>query len=408
MIDMTAIYVHIPFCKRRCTYCDFITYANLDAMLPEYLEALQDEILSASFDVAPAKTVYIGGGTPSLMNQKQIAGILDCIKRRFGISEDAEITIEANPGTVQVDFYKQILDLGINRLSLGVQSFDDRDLKVLGRIHTRDEALASFEQARKSGFDNISLDFIFGLPEQTLAGWRKNLAQVEKLVPEHLSIYSLILGPGTLLNRWVDRGLVALPDDDLVADMFEETLAFLSRLGYVYYEISSWALGESKESKHNKVYWRGDEYLGFGAGAVGRVGDSRWRNTTNVKEYILKLRQVARSNKVESASNLLSNGDFVHKSGPDLGSAVAEVENLSVQEQMREMMMLGLRMTGEGLSEPAFYDRFRNLPEAIFGAEIEDLLSKGLVTWHQFEDGRHLVMTPKAYLLGNLVFRAFV
>lgn len=408
MIDMTAVYVHIPFCKRRCTYCDFITYANLDAMLPEYLEALQDEILLASFDVAEAKTIYIGGGTPSLMNKKQIAGILDCIRQRFGISEDAEITIEANPGTVHADFYKHIRDLGINRLSLGVQSFDDRDLKVLGRIHTSDEALASFEQARKAGFDNISIDLIFGLPEQTLAGWRKNLAQVERLMPEHLSIYSLILEPGTLLNRWVERGLVALPDDYLVADMFEETLTFLSRLGYVYYEISSWALGESKESRHNKVYWRANEYLGFGAGAVGRVGDRRWRNMANVKEYILKLRQVARSIKVENALGLLSNGGFVQKTDADLGSAVAEVENLSVQEQMREMMMLGLRMTEEGLSEPAFYRRFGRLPDAIFGVEIEDLLKKGLVAWHPFEDGRHLVMTPKAYLLGNLVFRAFV
>jgi len=239
---MTAVYIHIPFCKRRCNYCDFITYANIEAMLPDYLSALQMEILNSKWECDQAETVYIGGGTPSLISPKQIAGLLDAVRQRYGIAKDAEITVEANPGTVNTSYYAQIRALGVNRLSFGVQSFSDAELQLLGRIHSADEAIEQYFQAREAGFDNISLDLIYGLPEQTLSDWRKNLDVLKGLLPEHLSIYSLILEPGTLMTQWVEKGLVALPDDDLVADMFEVTLRTLAALGYEYYEISSWAL----------------------------------------------------------------------------------------------------------------------------------------------------------------------
>ena len=202
------------------------------------------------------------------------------------------------------------------------------------------------------------MDFIFGLPEQDMAAWRNNLEKISLLKPEHLSIYSLILEPGTLLSRWVEKGLVNLPDDDLVADMFEETLSFLKRQGYGYYEISSWALGKSRESRHNKVYWKGQDYLGFGAGAVGNVGGLRWRNTPNVKEYLLKLSNIARSYE-ESLPDFDGQNLELHDIKQlQLGSAVVETEALSLEEQMQELMMLGLRMTHEGVSADAFQQHF--------------------------------------------------
>ena len=405
---MTAVYIHIPFCKRRCSYCDFITYAHLDTLLPDYLQSLQREIEHSSFDVGPVETLYFGGGTPSLMIVEQVDGVLKAVRSRFGIHKDAEITIEANPGTVDQVYFEGLRRLGINRLSMGVQSFNEQELKVLGRIHNSWEALESFHEARKAGFGNISLDFIFGLPEQDMAAWRHNLEKISLLKPEHLSIYSLILEPGTLLTRWVEKGLVNLPDDDLVADMFEETLSFLERQGYGYYEISSWALGKTRESRHNKVYWKGQDYLGFGAGAVGNVGGLRWRNTPNVKEYLLKLSNIARRYE-ESLPDFDGENVQLHDIKQlQLGPAVVETEALSLEEQMQEMMMLGLRMTHEGVSADAFRQRFGQDLKSVFADEIRGLIAKGLVEWVLFENGYHLVMTKKGVFLGNQVFKVFI
>jgi len=298
--------------------------------------------------------------------------------------------------------------LGINRLSFGVQSFSDAELQLLGRIHCADEAIEQFFQAREAGFDNISLDLIYGLPEQTLSGWRKNLDVLKGLLPEHLSIYSLILEPGTLMTQWVEKGLVALPDDDLVADMFEVTLRTLAALGYEYYEISSWALGEARESRHNKVYWRGEDYLGFGAGAVGKVGSLRWRNTEFVSEYIRKTRANARSQYGGSEGTGKMNLDEFAKNATYFSPAVTEIETLSNEEQMNEMMMLGLRMTREGVSERAFYERFAVKLEERYSQQISKLIKLGLVEWVECQNARHLRLTQNGYLLGNRVFQEFV
>ena len=405
---MTAVYIHIPFCKRRCNYCDFITYANFEAMLPDYLSALQMEILNSKWECDQAETVYIGGGTPSLMSTEQVTGILDAVRQRYGIAKDAEITVEANPGTVNASYYAQIRALGINRLSFGVQSFSDAELQLLGRIHSADEAIEQYFQAREAGFDNISLDLIYGLPEQTLSDWRKNLDVLKGLLPEHLSIYSLILEPGTLMTQWVEKGLVALPDDDLVADMFEVTLRTLAALGYEYYEISSWALGEARESRHNKVYWRGEDYLGFGAGAVGKVGSLRWRNTESVSEYIRKTRFNARSQYSGGEGTEKLNLDEFAKNATYFSTAVTEIETLSNEEQMNEMMMLGLRMTREGVSEKAFFERFAVKLEERYSQQISKLIKLGLVEWVECQNACHLRLTQNGYLLGNRVFQEFV
>ncbi len=402
---MSAVYIHIPFCKRRCYYCDFITYANKDDMLPDYLEALQAEILSSPFNLGEAESIYIGGGTPSLMSSEQVYAVLQTIQKRFGIALGAEITLEVNPGTVKNNYYAQLKAVGINRLSMGLQSFVDEELQVLGRIHTAEEAKFSFFAARKAKFENISLDLIFGLPGQTMTSWRKNLKAIEALKPDHLSIYSLILEPGTPLTKQIERGIVQLPDDDLVADMFEETMDYLDGIGYEHYEISSWAIDERKESWHNKVYWKARDYLGFGVSAVSYVDGERWQNPLQVEEYILKITESARRHNEKRLLNELGYSGISSKNSQ---SIVLERESISSREQMNEMMFLGLRMTREGVSEFSFRQRFGLEMAKVYEKEINRLINLGLVQWIGEDQNRRLILTRRGCMLGNQVFMEFV
>jgi len=375
-------------------------------MLPEYLEALQTEILSAPFIVDKAETVYIGGGTPSLLSSEQVETLLRTVQKHFGITDNAEMTMEVNPGTVKDGYYAQLKAVGINRLSMGVQSFVDEELRGLGRIHNADEAKLSFFSARAAEFENISLDLIFGIPNQTMASWRKSLEAVKVLKPDHLSIYSLILEPGTPLTKQIEKGIVQLPDDDLVADMFEETMDYLDGIGYEHYEISSWALGEGRESRHNKVYWQARDYLGFGVGAVSCVEGERWQNTADVKDYILKLAENARSQKEVRLPNETKELDkALDREGL---SIVTEQETLSTREQMNEMMFLGLRMTREGVSESAFKRRFGLEMATVYEKEINRMIKFGLVEWEGENWNRHLILTRRGCMLGNQVFMEFV
>lgn len=401
---MSAVYIHIPFCKRRCLYCDFITTANKGTMLPDYARALQLEIFNSPFPIEKARSVYFGGGTPSLLTPEQIAVLLKAVQTRYGLANDAEITLEVNPGTVSEEYYRQISELGINRLSIGAQSFLDKELKLLGRIHNAHEAIASFNVARKAGFDNISMDLIFGLPGQSLNDWQKSLDQIAALKPEHLSIYSLILEDNTPLTRAIEAGRLPKPDDDLVADMYEMTMDNLRVIGYEHYEISSWAVNPLFESRHNKVYWTGHDYLGFGVGAVGCVAGRRMRNTESIEEYILKLEQFARRYGILKGGNLSVEAG---RSG-EMSSVVVESEVLSREEQMKEFMILGLRMTREGVSEKSFFERFAVEMTVKFGKEIDRLLSFDLMRWQGEPGIRQLLLTRKGIMLGNQVFRAFV
>lgn len=401
---MSAVYIHIPFCKRRCLYCDFITTANKGTMLPDYARSLQLEILNSPFPIEKARSVYFGGGTPSLLTPEQIAVLLKAVQTRYGLANDAEITLEVNPGTVSEEYYRQISELGINRLSIGAQSFLDKELKLLGRIHNAQEAIASFNSARKAGFDNISMDLIFGLPGQSLNDWQKSLDQIAALKPEHLSIYSLILEDNTPLTRAIEAGRLLKPDDDLVADMYEMTMDTLAVIGYEHYEISSWAVNPLFESRHNKVYWTGDDYLGFGVGAVGCVAGRRMRNTESIDDYILKLEQYARRYGDLKGGNLSVEAE---RSG-EMSSVVVESEVLNREEQMKEFMILGLRMTREGVFEKSFFERFGVEMTVKFDKEIERLLSFDLMRWQGEPGNRQLLLTRKGIMLGNQVFRAFV
>jgi len=386
---MTAVYIHFPFCVQRCHYCDFITYANVGHLIPAYLNSLKKEMRMILPGAESADTVYFGGGTPSLLIPEQVGELLDTIEDIIGLNARAEVTLEANPGTISKKSMHDLLKRGVNRLSLGIQSFSDLDLKTLGRIHSAEQARQSIREAQEAGFDNISLDFIFGLPGQTLQAWQQNLEEALSSNIQHLSLYSLIIEPGTPFERDLAAGRLILPDDDLVADIFELAMDFLPQNGFQQYEISSWALGSANESRHNKVYWKNQQYFGLGAGAHGKVGNFRVQNLPMVHEYIQRIDQ-ADYEKME------------------FSPAMAEKIFVDEYTAMQESMMLGLRLTREGVSKSEFQIRHHADMSTVFQKEIEKILQAGMAEWQTQEDGEHLVLTRRGIMLGNQVFQEFV
>lgn len=394
-----ALYLHIPFCAVRCAYCDFNTYAGLEASFEPYTAALVQEIRAAGAARGrpPVHTIFIGGGTPTVLPPDLLARVQDACQQAFDVAPDAEITSEANPGTVDRPRFAALRAMGVNRLSMGVQSFDDAELRWLGRIHSAEEAEAAFHAARTAGFANINLDFIFGLPGQRPETWAATLARGIALDPEHLSLYSLIVEHGTPLADQVRRGAVAAPDDDLAADLYETACEALAAAGYEQYEISNWAKhrgqgsgardqfpASSFQCRHNLVYWRRESYLGFGAGAHsfdgGRINppERRWWNVRPVGEYIRRITQGR--------------------------PAEADGETLDRRTALGETMMLGLRLIQEGVADARFRAQFGVGLDEAFGAEIAALVGRGLLA--RLPD--RVRLTPAGRLLGNQVFAAFL
>lgn len=324
-----------------------------------------------------------------MLSAEEVREILGTIENLIGIEPDAEITLEANPGTVRLEKLQAMRQSGVNRLSFGVQSFFDEELRALGRIHSAEQAKAGIREAQLAGFENISLDLIFGLPGQSLKTWEENLKIASGLGVQHLSLYSLIIEPGTPFERLYEEGKLNLPEDDLVADMFELAMSFLPKFGFEQYEISSWALGLERESRHNKVYWQNKDYFGFGAGAAGKIGNHRFQNLATIPEYIEKVNQGSDQ-----------------KTG--FSPAVDEVLEINEKTAMQESLMLGLRMTREGVSAAAFESRFYQDIHAVFQQEINRILQNGLVEWRDFPDGEHLVLTHRGIMFGNQAFQEFV
>ena len=321
------LYVHIPFCVRKCQYCDFLSGPSDEETKDRYIEALLKEIRAAehteNYEIV---SVFIGGGTPSALKAEAIASIMRTLQEQFFFCEDAEVTIEANPGTVDLEKLTIYRNVGINRLSLGLQSTDAEELKLLGRIHSYEEFLKSYEWAREVGFSNINIDLMFAIPGQTGEAWRQHLYQVAELNPEHISAYSLIIEEGT---PFAEQNL-DLPDEDTEYQMYEDTAEILERYGYRQYEISNYAK-QGYMCRHNAGYWQRREYLGFGLGASSLYGGMRFSNTRRMQEYLKESR----------------NPDQIRK----------DVTVLLRNERIEEFMFLGLRMT-EGISEKKFEENF--------------------------------------------------
>jgi len=391
--SMFGIYLHIPFCRRRCKYCDFITYAGKDELMPDYYAALMSELRHQANHLqhlpTQVDTIFFGGGTPSLMKGEWIEDLIECIRSDYVLAGNTEISLEANPGTLNEGSIARLLKAGVNRLSIGVQSFSERDLTLLGRIHNPSQAVDAVESARKVGFTNVSLDLMFGIPGQSLADWQTNLLQAVRLEPNHLSLYSLILEPGTQLFDEVEAGKIQPASEDLSADMYEMAMDTLFQYGYTHYEISNWSRGEDFEAKHNKVYWKNQPYLGVGAGAHSSLNGLRVANSPSVEDYIELMSRLG------SAS---------------VSSFPAAVETLKLEPytMQQETMMLGMRLTREGVSGFEFENRYGTTIQEAFPKEIERITARKLAEWRTFPDGPHFVLTRGGVLLGNQVFQEFV
>ena len=383
-----GFYIHIPFCQAKCIYCDFNSYAGCQPLFAPYLEAVHREMADIGSSIADlplpeTRTLYIGGGTPTLLPTSDLVALIHQAQHTFNLHAGAEMTIEANPGTVDAASLHILYTAGINRLSIGIQSFDDALLHTLGRIHTAQQAIQAVHAARTAGLKNLNLDLMFGLPGQTLGIWRESMEQAIGLSPQHLSLYALTVEPGTPLADRIASGKIPLPDDDLAADMYEWAEEFLDQEGYIHYEISNWSR-PGYECQHNLVYWRNDPYLGIGAGAhswsraVNCTAGERWANLASPAEYIAAL-----------AQGLLP---------------VKERECIDLRLEMAETMMMGLRLLQEGVSRSRFEARFGAPMERFYAAEIAELQEQGLLEL----TGDRIRLTKRGHLLGNQVFAQFL
>jgi len=380
-VEKAGIYIHIPFCERKCTYCNFNTTDFFEDLSARYAKAVSREVASRGglAGRAPVDTIFFGGGTPSIVEASQLGSIVEACRASFDVEADAEITIEVNPATFSREKLEQWRAAGINRASVGVQSFIDRELVALSRTHTAADARRTFEGLREAGFDNISLDLIAGLPGQEKEDWEFNLREALGLRPEHLSLYLLEIKHGTQLYGQIKRGARPLPDDDLAADMYRMICEATGEAGYEHYEISNFAsIREgSLRSKHNMKYWTGASFYGMGCGAHSYDGRARWMNALKTESYI---EQVAAT-----------------------GLAVAERNVLSDEERASEALFMQLRLT-EGVSLREFRSRYGLDVVERHGAELERLADAGLV---DVRDGV-LRLTDAGLLLSNEVFVAFV
>ena len=386
MSESYSLYLHIPFCKVRCAYCDFNTYAGLDDQIRPYVQALAAEVRGVGAAAArpAAHTVFFGGGTPSLLPLNDLAMVLTALSDSFALTPDAEITLEANPGTVSRAYLEGLRELGVNRLSFGVQSSHPHELRLLDRLHLFGDAAQAVSWARAVGFDDVNLDLIFALPHQTLDLWRQTVERTLGLGPDHVSAYALSLEHGTPMRAWVHRGLLPMPDPDLAADMYLLADELLMRNGFVQYEISNWSR-PGHACRHNLQYWRNLPYLGFGAGAHGYAHGQRYSNVLAPSAYIERL-------------NAGSPTTF------PLSPALQQSTTIERDDEIGETMMMGLRLTEEGVALAAFAQRFGQPLDERFGREIRQLTARGLV---EITDGR-LRLTRDGRLLGNQVFREFV
>ena len=392
-----ALYVHIPFCETKCPYCDFNTYAKIESLIPSYVSALRTEIelWGGLLDNPPVRTVFFGGGTPSYLPSGDISALMTTVSESFTLQNGAEITLEANPGDFTPDKLSHFLESGINRLSIGVQSFDDGLLRLLGRRHTAADAVGAYRMAHDAGFDNVSIDLMYGLPHQTIDHWRDTLARTADLHPTHVSLYALTLEGGTPMERSVSQGTLPTPDSDLAADMYALAEQDLDALGYRHYEISNWA-ADGKLGLHNIVYWRNEPYLGVGPGAHSSLAGHRFSNLKPPREYVKRLQ-----GRVTPPSALEDDREATSTAIQSV-PVVDTIEYIDRPLEMAETMMLGLRLD-TGISVPEFEARFGTSPLDVYRKELDELLPTGLV---ETVNGS-IRLTDRGRFLSNEVFVRF-
>ena len=367
-----GVYIHVPFCVHKCGYCDFVSYAGVGGRAPDYVRAVCAEIERSPDRGTEAATVYFGGGTPTFLDAQALATVLETVHRVFRVAPCAEITLEANPTSIETAKLRALRSAGFNRVSIGVQAFDDRMLRSLERAHTMADALRAVPAARAAGFENVSIDLMFGLPGQSASDWDNTLSQALALCAEHLSLYALTVEEGTPFAEYAAAGRLARPDDDAEAAMFERAIERLTAAGYEHYEISNFALPE-RRARHNVTYWHNRDYLGFGPGAASYRGGRRWLNEAGLERYI---------------------------TAALAGEPVAgDGEELAPEAAVGETLMLGLRML-EGVDTDAIQRRFGVDPLEYYAEEIARLVARGLLV----KDKRRLRLTPLGVRLANDVF----
>lgn len=377
-MEPLSIYIHIPFCIKKCFYCDFPSFAAGIADYEDYIEALVKEIKNTrqQYQGYEIQTIFLGGGTPSVLPAKLTGKIMDALFSGYSISKNAEISLEANPGTLDKKKLRELAAMDFNRLSMGMQAWQNRLLKKLGRIHTIEDFLRNYADAKKAGFQNINIDLMFSLPDQTNSDWEETLEKTIHLKPTHISCYSLIVEEGTPFDQWKREGKLNLPKEETDRQQYYLAKEMLKDAGYQQYEISNFCR-DAMECRHNLVYWRDEEYIGFGLGAHSYFQNRRYHNTVDTKKY------------------------GAAKGEPQ--KIQEDIEKITRTMELSEFMFMGLRLT-KGIEKERFFNRFGQEVKDIYQKEIDKLIEAGLLT----ETQEHLFLTEKGVDLSNYVFEQFL
>jgi len=373
-----SIYIHIPFCLKKCLYCDFPSFSGCENIYEQYVSTLCNEIRDNAcvFSDREIQTVFFGGGTPTVLSSKNIGKIIDSVFDKYDVSSKAEITVEANPETLNYEKLSELKSMYVNRLSIGAQAWQDRLLQKLGRVHDRETFVSAFHAARQAGFKNIGCDLMFSLPTQTMDDWEETLENTLKLSPEHISAYSLIIEDNTPFKKMFESGLISQTDDELDRKMYYLCRQMLADKGYSQYEISNFSK-PGFESRHNIVYWQTGEYIGFGLGAHSYFEGCRFHNTLDMEKY------------------LSSDGSFkkLHE----------QTEKLSENEKMEEFMFMGLRMN-KGIEKSEFFSRFKCDITDVYEKQLSELFEEKLIA----ESSGRIFLTPYGMDISNFVFEKFI
>jgi oxygen-independent coproporphyrinogen III oxidase len=373
-MDETSLYIHIPFCARKCMYCDFPSFCGQDSLMIDYAYVLASEIAANTKD-KNIKTIFIGGGTPTYLSLEAWNIISESISRA-NKEKDLEFTVECNPGTITEEKLLIFKKMGVNRLSIGLQAWQNSLLKGIGRVHTVEEFLSGYNMARSMGFSNINIDLMFGLPDQTLEQWLYTLSMVVKVGPEHISCYSLIIEEGTPFHGLYEDKKLRLPDEETERSMYEKALIMLKNEGFFQYEISNFCKA-GYECRHNIVYWTLEDYIGCGASSHSYIKGKRYRNEENIEKYIKKIRNE--------------------------GSTIVEVIENSLEDNMEEFMFMGLRMIN-GIDTDEFNNRFGKNIDSIYGRVIQKHVDNGLLK----KSAKRIFLTGKGIELSNTVMSDFM